>query len=112
VLLATITCPADQSVAERMRQICETAQLPAIVTEHAVDEAVAAYQRDGSRDEALNAGLAFISAVRKSLAERSPCHRTDDPVQIIGGRWHLLAGVLLLVAVIGLIVVRVAGLAP
>lgn len=72
MLLVNLTCLADQTVAERMRALAGRMQADPVITEQAVDEAVAVFQRTRDRDDAIAAGLDFILAIRAEEPAETP----------------------------------------
>lgn len=80
MLLTTIGCLADQSVAERMREVALRLHCNYALAEQAADEALGAYQTGLSEEAAIRVGIDFIQGVRR---EREP---SDNPPTDPSGR--------------------------
>lgn len=66
MLMTTICSLDDQGVAEIMREVCKKLGCDEALTLTTVDIALERFQKTGSRAQAINAGSAWVSRVKRS----------------------------------------------
>lgn len=72
MLLTSPISLADQSVAERMREIARRMQSSPTLAEQAADEAVRVYRVTNDRSEAIKAGMEFLVEARADAPDARP----------------------------------------